>query len=47
VSCWNDSKPYGLTQRKLAELLDWQEAKISDLVQGKGGVSEVITSLWP
>jgi predicted XRE-type DNA-binding protein len=31
----------GLTQRQLAELLDWQEAKISDLVQGKGGVSEV------
>lgn len=31
----------GLTQRKLAELLDWQEAKVSDLVQGKGGVSEV------
>ncbi|NKE58191.1 helix-turn-helix domain-containing protein [Lentzea sp. PSKA42] len=31
----------GLTQRKLAELLDWQEAKISDLVQGKGGVNEI------
>jgi predicted XRE-type DNA-binding protein len=31
----------GLTQRQLAELLDWQGAKISDLVQGKGGVSEV------
>jgi predicted XRE-type DNA-binding protein len=31
----------GLTQRKLAELLDWQEAKVSDLVQGKGGVDEV------
>ncbi|MET8760272.1 helix-turn-helix transcriptional regulator [Lentzea sp. NPDC004782] len=31
----------GLTQRMLAELLGWQEAKISDLVQGKGGVSEV------
>lgn len=31
----------GLTQRALAELLDWQEAKISDLVQGKGGVSEL------
>ncbi|MDX8034811.1 Scr1 family TA system antitoxin-like transcriptional regulator, partial [Lentzea sp. BCCO 10_0856] len=30
----------GLTQRKLAELLDWQEAKVSDMVQGKGGVSE-------
>lgn len=31
----------GLTQRRLAELLDWQEAKISDLVQGKGGVDEI------
>jgi predicted XRE-type DNA-binding protein len=31
----------GLTQRKLAELLDWQEAKVSDLVQGKGGVDEI------
>ncbi|MDT7787866.1 MAG: hypothetical protein QOF58_6285 [Pseudonocardiales bacterium] len=31
----------GLTQRQLAELLDWQEAKVSDLVQGKGGVSEL------
>ena len=30
----------GLTQRKLAELVDWQEAKVSDMVQGKGGVSE-------
>jgi predicted XRE-type DNA-binding protein len=30
----------GMTQRRLAELLDWQEAKISDLVQGKGGVNE-------
>ncbi|GAB2875021.1 helix-turn-helix transcriptional regulator [Lentzea nigeriaca] len=31
----------GLTQRALAELLDWQEAKVSDLVQGKGGVTEL------
>lgn len=31
----------GMTQRRLAELLDWQEAKVSDLVQGKGGVDEV------
>lgn len=31
----------GLTQRRLAELLGWQEAKISDLVQGKGGVDEL------
>jgi transcriptional regulator with XRE-family HTH domain len=30
----------GLTQRRLAELLGWQEAKISDLLAGKGGVSE-------
>ncbi|MCP2245599.1 helix-turn-helix domain-containing protein [Lentzea aerocolonigenes] len=31
----------GLTQRKAAELLDWEEAKVSDLVKGKGGVTEV------
>lgn len=31
----------GLTQRRLAELLGWQEAKISDLLAGKGGVSEM------
>src|SRR5687767_13068065 len=31
----------GMTQRRLAELLDWQEAKVSDLVQGKGGVDEI------
>ncbi|SEQ27613.1 Helix-turn-helix domain-containing protein [Lentzea xinjiangensis] len=30
----------GLTHRRLAELLGWQEAKISDLTLGKGGVSE-------
>lgn len=37
----------GLTQRRLAELLGWQEAKISDLLAGKGGVTkeEVITLL--
>lgn len=29
-----------LTHRKLAEELDWDEAKLSDLVRGKGGVSE-------
>lgn len=28
----------GLTQRKLAEELDWDESKMSDLVNGKGGV---------
>lgn len=31
----------GMTQRHLAELLDWEEAKVSDLVKGKGGVTEV------
>ncbi|HEX7302856.1 DUF5753 domain-containing protein [Lentzea sp.] len=31
----------GLTQRRIAELLDWEEAKVSDLVRGKGGVTEV------
>ncbi|SMD21397.1 helix-turn-helix domain-containing protein [Lentzea albidocapillata] len=31
----------GLTQRQIAELLDWEEAKLSDLVNGKGGVTEV------
>jgi hypothetical protein len=31
----------GLTQRGLAEVLDWQEAKLSDAVNGKGGVSEL------
>ncbi|HUQ60696.1 DUF5753 domain-containing protein [Lentzea sp.] len=31
----------GLTQRQIARLLDWEEAKVSDLVRGKGGVTEV------
>lgn len=31
----------GLTQRQLAEVLGWQEAKLSDMLAGKGGVSEV------
>lgn len=31
----------GLTQRRIAELLGWEEAKVSDLVRGKGGVTEV------
>lgn len=37
----------GLTQRRLAELLGWQEAKMSDLLTGKGGVDkeEVLTLL--
>ena len=30
----------GLTHRRLAELLGWQEAKVSDLTLGKGGVTE-------
>ena len=30
----------GLTHRKLAEKLDWDEAKLSDMVRGKGGVTE-------
>lgn len=30
-----------MTQRRLAELLGWEEAKVSDLVKGKGGVTEV------
>ncbi len=29
-----------LTHRKLAEELDWDESKLSDLVRGKGGVDE-------
>ncbi len=35
----------GMTQRALAELLDWEEAKLSDLVNGKGGVTEVEVAL--
>ena len=35
----------GLTQRRLAELLGWQEAKISDLVNGKGGATELELAL--
>ncbi|MDX8147085.1 helix-turn-helix transcriptional regulator [Lentzea sp. BCCO 10_0061] len=31
----------GLTQRQLAELLGWQEAKLSDMLAGKGGVNEL------
>ncbi|SMD23123.1 helix-turn-helix domain-containing protein [Lentzea albidocapillata] len=30
----------GLTQRQLAEALGWQEAKLSDMLAGKGGVNE-------
>lgn len=35
----------GMPQRKLPEAVGWQEAKMSDLVQGKGGVSEVELAL--
>lgn len=31
----------GLFQRRLAELLGWQEAKLSDMLAGKGGVNEL------
>jgi len=34
-----------MTQRRLAERLDWEEAKVSDLVKGKGGVTEVELAL--
>ncbi|USX50135.1 helix-turn-helix transcriptional regulator [Lentzea sp. HUAS12] len=30
----------GLTHRKIAEELGWDEAKLSDMVRGKGGVTE-------
>lgn len=35
----------GLTQRKIAELTGWEEAKVSDVVRGKGGVTEVEVAL--
>src|SRR5690349_540747 len=31
----------GMTQRQLAEALGWQEAKLSDMLAGKGGVNEM------
>jgi transcriptional regulator with XRE-family HTH domain len=31
----------GMTQRELAEVLGWQEAKLSDMLAGKGGVNEM------
>jgi hypothetical protein len=34
-----------LTHRKLAEELDWDQAKLSDLVRGKGGVTEMDVTL--
>jgi hypothetical protein len=35
----------GLTSRAVAELVGWQEAKISDLVNGKGGATELEVAL--
>ena len=35
----------GMTSRKVAELVDWQEAKLSDLVNGKGGATELELAL--
>jgi predicted XRE-type DNA-binding protein len=29
-----------MTHRKIAEMLDWDESKLSDLIRGKGGASE-------
>lgn len=31
----------GLTSREVAEVLDWDEAKLSDVVNGKGGASKL------
>lgn len=35
----------GMTSRAVAELVDWQEAKLSDLVNGKGGATELELAL--
>ncbi|GHH31172.1 DUF5753 domain-containing protein [Lentzea cavernae] len=35
----------GMTSRKVAELVGWQEAKLSDLVNGKGGATELELAL--
>ncbi|SMC88292.1 DUF5753 domain-containing protein [Lentzea albidocapillata] len=35
----------GMTSRKVAELADWQEAKLSDLINGKGGATELELAL--
>ncbi|MFI6095435.1 helix-turn-helix domain-containing protein [Lentzea sp. NPDC051213] len=35
----------GMTSRAVAELLDWDEAKLSDLVNGKGGSTELELAL--
>ncbi|MGW6447600.1 helix-turn-helix domain-containing protein [Lentzea sp. NPDC055074] len=35
----------GMTSRKVAELIGWQEAKLSDALNGKGGVTELDLAL--
>ena len=35
----------GMTSRAVAELVGWQEAKVSDFVNGKGGVTELELAL--
>lgn len=35
----------GMTSRAVAELVDWQEAKLSDLINGKGGSTELELAL--
>ncbi|MDX3661019.1 helix-turn-helix transcriptional regulator [Streptomyces sp. ID05-26A] len=35
----------GMTSRKVAELVGWQEAKLSDLINGKGGANELELAL--
>jgi hypothetical protein len=35
----------GMTSRAVAELVGWQEAKVSDLVNGKGGATELELAL--
>lgn len=35
----------GMTSRAVAELVDWNEAKVSDLVNGKGGATELELAL--
>lgn len=37
----------GFTSRALAEILGWDEAKLSDLINGKGGTSVVELGVWP
>ncbi|MGW6928448.1 helix-turn-helix domain-containing protein [Lentzea sp. NPDC054927] len=35
----------GMTARRIAEVLDWNEAKVSDFVNGKGGCTEIELAL--